>query len=106
MNSSSIVNQNPSSIDVVHTAKLANLTISNSNQASFSTQLEKVLGLVSKISELDTTNVEETHHAVAVTNVMRDDEIELNRVLTQEEVLKNAKVTHNGFFVVPAVLEQ
>ncbi len=87
-------------------AKLANLTISQKQQQKFSEQLSSVIGYVSKVQALDTDKTSETSQVTGLTNVFREDVVEPNRMLTQEEALSNAKKKHNGYFVVPAIFEE
>lgn len=87
-------------------AKLAKLTITAAQEEKFSQQLTSVIGYVSKVQSLDTENVPETSQVTGSKNVFREDVVENGRMLTQEEALSNAKNTHDGYFVVPAIFEE
>jgi len=91
-------------MDIQHIAKLANLFINKNQQDLFTSQLTAILAFVSKLQEISTENVEPIAQVTGLVNVYREDMIDESRMLTQEEALRNAKATHNGFFVVPAVL--
>ena len=92
--------------DVVQkVAKLANLTITPQQEVIFSKQLSSVLGYVSKIRELNTDDIPETSQVTGSENVFREDIVENDRMLTQDEALSNAKKKYNGYFVVPAIFE-
>jgi len=86
-------------------AKLANLPLSEARKKEFAQQLNSVLDYVSKIQSLQTKDVIETSQVTGLENVLRDDVIDDQRMLTQEESLSNAQKTHKGFFVVPAIFE-
>lgn len=90
-------------IDVNHVAKLANLPLSDKEKGKFEKELSQTLDYVSQLEEIDTKNVEPTSQVTGLENVTREDEAKPS--LPQEEVLKNAKSTHNGFFKVPAILK-
>lgn len=92
--------------DVEHIGKLANLKLTDSFIKKTVGQLGSVLDLVSKIQSLDTTGVPETAQVTGQTNVLREDKVDKNRMLTQKEALANASETHDGYFVVPAVLKE
>ena len=92
------------SMDIQHIAKLANLFIAADQQDLFASQLTAILAFVSKLQEVPTKNIEPTAQVTGLVNVYREDVIDKNRVLTLSQALKNAKATHDGFFVVPAVL--
>jgi aspartyl-tRNA(Asn)/glutamyl-tRNA(Gln) amidotransferase subunit C len=96
---------NKTIIDVAHIVALANLQITDAQKEKFSSQLSSVLGYISKIQSLNTEGVVETAQVTGLTNVFREDIIDEKRTFTQKEALQNAKRTHNGYFVVPAVFE-
>lgn len=90
-------------IDVSYVAKLANLPLSKAEKKKFEKQLSETLDYVKQLEEIDTKGVEPTSQVTGLENVTREDEAKPS--LSQEEVLKNAKSTHNGFFKVKAILE-
>lgn len=90
-------------IDVSHVAKLANLPLSDAEKKKFEKQLSETLDYVKQLEEIDTKGVEPTSQVTGLENVTREDEVTPS--LSQEEALSNAKSTHNGFFKVPAILE-
>lgn len=90
-------------INVSHVAKLANLPLSDEEKKKFEKQLEETLAYVDQLKEVSTEKTPATSQVTGLENVLREDEIKPS--LTQEQTLKNAKKTHNGFFVVPAILD-
>lgn len=91
-------------IDVSHIAKLSNLQLSDEEKKKFEKQLEETLDYIKKLEEIDTENIPPTNQVNGLENVLREDIPSPS--LPQDEVLKNAKTTHNGFFKVPAILEK
>ncbi len=91
-------------IDVDHVAKLANLTLSPTEKQIFAKQLAEVLDYVNKLNEINTKGVEPIGQITGLENVTREDESAPS--LAQEDALKNAPRTHNGFFEVDAIFEQ
>jgi len=89
--------------EILHLAKLAGLTLSDSQLARLPNDLSSVIEYMSKIKSLNTTGVKETTQVTNLKNVFREDEIEKERMLTQEEALSNAKNTLNGYFKVKAI---
>lgn len=89
--------------EVKHVAKLANLPLSDEEITLFIVQLSAILAFVSKLQKIDTKDVGETSQVTGLENVFRADEIDNERLLTQEEALANAKETQNGFFKVPKI---
>lgn len=92
--------------DVAHVAKLANLTLTPAQLAKFQPQLESILEYVRLVQQASTDGVEETAQTTGLTNVWREDVVDDSRTLTQQQALSNTKHTHNGYFMVPAILQE
>lgn len=92
--------------DVVHVSKLASLKLSEVQVTKFQKSLQNVIDYMSKIQNLDTNNIDETTNVTDLSNITRDDVVDEARMLTQEEALSNAKASHDGYFLVPAILEE
>lgn len=92
--------------EVKHIARLAKLKLSDSQIAQLTPQLTSVLGYVSKIQSLDTKGVTETSQVTGLENVLREDVVDTNQMLSQEEVLSNSKRSYKGYFVVDAIFEE
>ena len=90
-------------IDISHVAKLANVPLSPAEKNSLNKQLEDILEYINRLNEIDTSKVEETNEVNNLVNIWREDEVRPS--LSQKEALMNAIRTHNGFFVVNAILE-
>lgn len=88
---------------MLKTADLARIAISEEEAEMYSSQINEVLAYVNKITELNTDDVKPTTHGIISGNVLRKDEPK--RLITQEEALKNAPDTEDGQFKVPAILE-
>ena len=92
-----------SSVNIDHLSKLANLTLSNSERKILEKQLEETLDYVQKLEEVDVRSTVPTSQVTDLENVTRDDIAQPS--LTQENALKNAKSTYNGFIMTEAILE-
>lgn len=90
---------------VRHVATLAYLVLTDEQLETFRVQISSVLDYVSKIQQLDTDHVVETSQVTGLENVFREDMVDEKTMLSQDEALSQAKKTHNGYFVVPAVFE-
>lgn len=91
-------------IDIDYTASLANLTLSEEEKMIFSKQLDDILTYISKLGEIKTENIEPIGHITGLSNITREDKSSPS--LSQEEALKNAPKTHEGFFEVDAIFEE
>jgi aspartyl-tRNA(Asn)/glutamyl-tRNA(Gln) amidotransferase subunit C len=86
--------------EVLHVAKLAYLELSEEEVARFQEQLSDILDAVSKVSELDLSDVPPTSHPLEVANAWRDDEP--RPCLPVDEVFANAPDRDDGFFRSPS----
>jgi aspartyl-tRNA(Asn)/glutamyl-tRNA(Gln) amidotransferase subunit C len=81
---------------------LARLNLPDDKIATYTGQLESILGYVSQLEQVDTTGVPETTRAVEVTNVTRQDGV--NPTPVREEILNQAPQREGDFFRVPKIL--
>ena len=88
--------------DVRKVAKLARLNLPDDKIATYTGQLESILGYVSQLEQVDTTGVPETTRAVEVTNVTRQDGVDPTPV--REDILNQAPQREGDFFRVPKIL--
>ena len=84
---------------LLHVAHLARLELREAEVERLEGQLNDILEAVSKVSELDLSDVPPTSHPLEVVNVWGDDEPE--PCLSAEEALANAPEREGDFFKVP-----
>ena len=89
--------------EVRHISLLSRLLFTDEEIEAFSKDLNSILEYVSKISELDTENVEPTSHPLPLVNVMRDDVVKPS--LDIEKVLQNAPNKEDSCFKVPKIIQ-
>lgn len=82
-------------------AKLANLPLTDEEVKDFDTKLSQTLDYITQLNEIDTTDIDPTYQTGGQKNILREDVAGLS--LSQDEALKNAPKTYNGFFVVKAI---
>jgi aspartyl-tRNA(Asn)/glutamyl-tRNA(Gln) amidotransferase subunit C len=82
-----------------HIAKLAKIELTNEEVKEFVPQLKEVFASFSKLQEVDVSGVEPSFHAVEIKNKLREDKA--HHSLSQEEALRNAKQTQDGYFKAP-----
>ena len=85
--------------EVLHVARLARLELTEEEVERFTEQLSAILEAVTKVSELDLSDVGPTAHPLDVVNVWAEDEP--RPCLPVEEALANAPDREAGFFKVP-----
>ena len=90
--------------DVVrHIAHLSRLTMSDDEVAAMAGELAKIVAYIDLMSELDTTDVDPTAHALPVQNVFRADEV--GPSYDADRSLANAPRREGPFFRVPKMLD-
>lgn len=88
--------------DVAKVASLARLALSADELDRMTGELQKIVGLVSQLAEVDTTAVAPLAHPLDAENVFRADEPRPS--LTTAEALQSAPRHDGECFLVPAVL--
>ena len=85
--------------EVLHVARLARLELSDAEVARFQEQLSAILDAVSKVSELDLSDVPPTSHPLEIANAWGEDEP--RPCLTLDEALANAPDRDEDYFRSP-----
>jgi aspartyl-tRNA(Asn)/glutamyl-tRNA(Gln) amidotransferase subunit C len=84
--------------DVEHVAALARLGLSPDEKERMRQQLSSILGHINALSELDTAAIPPTAQVIALSNVMRPDDVRPS--LPRDAALMNAPRQTDGFFEV------
>ena len=85
--------------EVLHVARLARLELSDDEVAKFQEQLSDIIEAVSKVSELDLSDVPPTAHPLEIQNAW--DEDVRHDCLPLEDVFANAPDRDDDYFRVP-----
>ena len=84
---------------VLHVARLARLDLHDDEVDRLTDELGAILAAVSKVAELDLTDVPPTSHPLDLVNVWADDEP--HEPLTVDQALANAPAREGDLFRVP-----
>jgi aspartyl-tRNA(Asn)/glutamyl-tRNA(Gln) amidotransferase subunit C len=90
--------------DVAHLARLARLHLEEAELGPLAGQLEVILTSVARVREVAAADIPPTTHAVPLTNVFRDDEVQPS--LDRDDVLAAAPAAEDGRFRVPRILDE
>jgi len=85
-------------------ANLARLKFNETEKEEIRNDLEKMIGFVEKLNELDLEGVEPLLHMSDEVNVLREDEVKGS--ISREEALKNAPLHDEHYFKVPKVIKK
>lgn len=86
-------------------AQLAAIPVTPQEEKKLVVAFDETIGVIANLQELDTSTVEPTAHTTGQENVLREDVVRESTMFTQDQALQNAKRTHDGFFVVPRIID-
>lgn len=90
--------------DVHYVANLARLQLKDDEAEGLKEDMNKILGYIETLNELDTTDVEPLEHVTEITSTtFRKDEA--REPLSHDDALKNAPDADSDYFRVPRVIE-
>ena len=95
---------NIDSTTVKQVAHLARLEFDEAGEQAMINDMNRMIGLVEKLNELDTANVQPLIYMTDEVNHLREDEIK--EPLPQDVVLGNAPKKDSDYFKVPKVVEK
>jgi aspartyl-tRNA(Asn)/glutamyl-tRNA(Gln) amidotransferase subunit C len=84
-------------------ARLARIAVDDDQAAAMEEELNALLAWVEQLSEVDVEGVPPMTSVVAQKLKMRQDAVTDGR--RRDDVLKNAPLSEDGFFIVPKVVE-
>jgi aspartyl-tRNA(Asn)/glutamyl-tRNA(Gln) amidotransferase subunit C len=90
--------------DIIKLADLAKLQLSDVQIEEMESDMEKMLGFVEKLKELDVEGLEPLRYMTSNENVLRDDVME--HTITKEDALRNAPQKDSDYIKVPKVLKK
>jgi aspartyl-tRNA(Asn)/glutamyl-tRNA(Gln) amidotransferase subunit C len=88
---------------VTHVAKLASLSLTDTELDRFAPELERIVAHVEKLAALDTSDVPPTAHVQIDCTPLRADEVA--PCLTHDDALSQAPQVEADGFAVPAFVE-
>ncbi|MBL7733044.1 MAG: Asp-tRNA(Asn)/Glu-tRNA(Gln) amidotransferase subunit GatC [Chitinophagaceae bacterium] len=83
-------------------ARLSRLQFSDAEKEDIRNDLQRMIGFVEKLNELDLAGVEPMLFMTDEVNVLREDEVKGS--VSREEALQNAPLHDEQFFKVPKVI--
>ena len=89
--------------EVRYVANLARLQLSEEDVKSLAVDMNKILGYMDLLNELDTSDIAPLEHVIEMDSRLRKDEAK--PTITHEDALKNAPDADSDYFRVPKVIE-
>ncbi|MFZ5845047.1 MAG: Asp-tRNA(Asn)/Glu-tRNA(Gln) amidotransferase subunit GatC [Patescibacteria group bacterium] len=90
--------------DVKYIAALANIPITSAEEEKLAQDFNTTMAVVDELFKVPVAGIEPTHQVTGLANAFREDEVDVERMFTQDQALFNAPRTYNGFFVVERVI--
>lgn len=94
-----------SSTTVDKISQLAKIPVTDEEKEKLAQGFNETLGVVDELFKINVSNVEPTHQVTDLENIFREDEVDQEKMLSQNEALSQAKNKKNGYFVVDQILE-
>ena len=88
--------------EVLYVARLARLEVEEAATDKLATQIGSILNYVDQLNQVDTAGVPPTSHALALTNVFREDTVRPH--IDRDAALANAPAQDEGCFLVPKIV--
>ena len=79
---------------------LSKLSLTEEERVKAMNEMDKIIGYVSKLNEVDTDGVEPFVNVLPISNVLREDEV-VNEDKAVERTIANGPATKDNMFVVP-----
>ena len=89
-------------VDILHIEKLARLSLTESERIEMRADLEKILTMVAKLSDIDTSDTAPLVYLSENAAPLRPDTVALH--LDRARVLQNAPLADGVYFKVPKVI--
>lgn len=89
--------------EVRYVANLARLQLSEKDVKTLANDMNKILGYMDLLNELDTSNVAPLEHVIEMNSWLRKDNAK--PTISHEDALKNAPDADSDYFRVPKVIE-
>jgi aspartyl-tRNA(Asn)/glutamyl-tRNA(Gln) amidotransferase subunit C len=88
---------------ITKVARLAQIELTEQEQAAVAPKLDTIIGFVEQLSEVDTDGVEPLQSVNDIALRLREDVINDGNI--RDKILKNAPESQEGFFVVSKIIE-
>lgn len=88
---------------IAHLAELSHFALSEAESSQLASNIKDIIGYISQLDELNTSNVEPTYQVFEMENIWREDEI-LPQEADREQLLALTKEVSNHQIKVPKVL--
>lgn len=91
--------------DVHHISQLAQIPITEKESKELAKAFVETFNVIDQLQSLNVSQTDITYQVTGLENNWREDAVDKKVMFSQKEALQNAKKTHQGYFVVPKILE-
>ena len=91
--------------DVKHISQLAQIPVTKKEEQELAKAFVETLEVVNELRELNVADTPTTHQVTGLENNWREDKVDKKVMFSQQEALSNGDQTHQGYFLVPKILE-
>ncbi|MBI4004811.1 Asp-tRNA(Asn)/Glu-tRNA(Gln) amidotransferase subunit GatC [Candidatus Roizmanbacteria bacterium] len=90
--------------EILHLAKLANITLTDEEVSVYGKQLSEILGYIEQLNQVDTEKITATSHSSGTKNISAEDIVDTTRILDNLDNLKSETIDGKKYFKVAKVL--
>jgi len=93
-------------VKISYLAKVSKMHTNSKEAKKLQAGFIQTIKTIKLLEKLNTDNIDPNFQVTGLKNIFRSDKINSKNQLTQKQALSNAKQTHNGYFLVPAILHE
>lgn len=86
-------------------AQLSQVELTNDEEEKIQHAFAETLEVISNLNQINTEDVEVMGNVTGLSSILRPDQIDSAHTLSQEDSLKNAQTSYNGYFVVSRLVD-
>jgi aspartyl-tRNA(Asn)/glutamyl-tRNA(Gln) amidotransferase subunit C len=98
-------NKKITATQVKNIANLAHIPVTDQESTKLATAFAETLDVIENLKSLNVQKTPITYQVTGLENVLREDVVNEENMFTQEQALANAPKTHQGYFVVPRLID-
>ncbi len=91
------------SIEIAHLCRLAQLALTESEQAAALADLQRIIAMIDEMQAMDTDGVEPLAHPIESDQRLRPDTV--SETVDRDRYQRGAPATRDGLYLVPRVVE-
>ena len=89
--------------EIDHLLELSRIELSSQEKEKIALDLEKILGYVRQLQELDTNDIEPMTGGTLIEDICREDKIDVQKINGSKELKESASNLKDDYFKIPPI---